>query len=84
MKYYFIDINNSYYGKNKQYLPLDTETDMHKLALVIEEIGYKTKQGAINGVKSLIDMYKRNNLIVKKVQIKSTTVLKEKKYLTNK
>lgn len=77
MKYYFIDVNNSYYGKNKQYLPLDTETDMYKLALVVEEIGYKTKQGAINGIKSLIDMYKRNNLIVKKVQIKSTTVLKE-------
>ena len=74
MKYYFININDSYYGKTKQYLPLNSEKDMNELALIVEEIGYTTKQGAIKGMKSLIDMYKRNDLIVKKAQIESTKV----------
>lgn len=74
MKYYFININNSCYGKNKQYLPLNSEKDMNELALIVEEIGYKTKQGAIKGIKSLIDIYKENNLIVKKIQIESIKV----------
>lgn len=74
MKYYFINIDDSYYGKNKQYLPLNSGKDMNELALIVGEIGYKTKQGAEKGVKSLVDMYKRNNLIVKKIQIESTKV----------
>lgn len=76
MKYYFININNSYYGKNRQYLSLNSEKDMNELALIVEEIGYKTKQGAINGIKSLVDMYKRNNMTVKKIKIESTKVEK--------
>lgn len=74
MKYYFININDSYYGKNKQYLPLNSEKDTNELALIVGEIGYKTKQGAEKGVKSLVDMYKKNNLIVRKIQIESTKV----------
>ncbi len=74
MKYYFINIDDAYYGKNKQYLPLNSGKNMNELALIVGEIGYKTKQGAEKGVKSLVDMYKKNNLIVRKIQIESTKV----------
>ena len=45
--------NFSYWGKNHKNLPLNSGKDNYELALIIQEIGYKTKQNAIKGIKTL-------------------------------
>lgn len=75
-EYYLININNSYYGKKQQYLPLDGGKDNYELALIVEEIGYKTKQGAFKGLKSLEKKYKKSDLIIKNASIEKTKIIR--------
>lgn len=78
MEYYFININGSYYGKRNQYLPLNRK-DNYELALIIQEIGYKSYSSALNRLKNIIKEYKERNLFIKKYGIEKTKVVKEGK-----
>ncbi len=80
MNYYLININNLYYGKENSIngrILIINRYDKNELYYIIQEIGYKTLQGAKKAYNKLKKQYKEENKKIKNISIEKVKILKE-------